>query len=143
MYRPRTDLLGNLGGGDTDTVGVTVEHDTGTLALSALGGLNPLADTRAGPEGLEETSPSGVGLGTVVGAHDLLDGLASLISVIEGDCADIVVENVGLDDAVEDVTANEAEVTVDGGASTTDEVPDIRVVVGESGISVLEVGDGN
>lgn len=76
-------------------------------------------------------------------AHDWLDRLGSLVSMIEGDCANIVVEHVGLNDAVEKVRSNGPEVSVDGCSCTANEVPCFGFVVGESGIGVLKVCDGN
>lgn len=144
LVSSRFHLFGdNLGRGNTDAVGVTEEQNTLALALGALGGLNPLASAGRGPHGLEEASPASVGLGAVVVAHDGLDGLAGLIGVVEGDVADIVVQNVGLDDAVEDVTADEAEVTVDGGGSAAGKVPHLGLVVGEGGVGVLQEGNGD
>jgi hypothetical protein len=102
-----------------------------------------VADTGGGPHGLDETSPAGVGLSAVVVAHDTLDGIAGFVGVVERDVADVVVQHVGLDDAVEDVAADEAEVAVDGGRSAAGEVPDFRLVVGESGVGVLEESDGD
>lgn len=134
---------GNLGGRNTDAVDVAEEQDTLGLALRAVGGLNPLAGTGRGPHGLDEASPAGVGLGTVVLTHDGLDGLAGLVGVIEGDAADIVVQDVGLNDTVEDVATDEAEVTVDGGSSAAGKVPHLGLVVGEGGVSVLQEGDGH
>lgn len=139
-------LLGlgrRLGGRNTDAVGIAVEQDTLVLAGGTLSGLDPVADTGRGPHGLEESSPAGVGLGAVVLAHDALDGLAGLVGVVEGDVADVVVQNVGLDDTVEDVAADEAEVAVNGGSGATGEVPNLGLVVGEGGIGVLEEGDGD
>lgn len=52
-----------------------------------------------------------------------------------------MVQDVRLDDAVEDVAADEAEVPVDGGGGAADVVPAAGLVVGEGGIGVLEVGD--
>lgn len=133
----------DLGGRKPDAVRVAVEEHTLALTLGALGGFHEVAHAGAGPEGLEEAGPSGVSLGAVVVAHHLLDGLAGLIRVVEGDGADVVVQDVGLDDAVEDVTADETKVTVDGGGSTTGEVPRLGLVVGQAGVGVLEVGDGD
>lgn len=133
----------NLGRGDTDAIRVAEEKDTLAFALGALGGFNPLAGTGASPESLEETRPAGVGFGAVVAAHDLLDGLAGFIGVVEGNGADIVVKNVGLDNSVEDVAADETEVAVNGCCGTAGEVPYFWLVVGETGVSVLEVGDGD
>lgn len=133
----------HLGRRNADAVAVTVEHDTLALANGTLGGLNPVADTGGGPHGLEETSPAGVSLSAVVVAHDALDGIAGLVGVVEGDVADIVVQHVGLDDTVEDVAADEAEVAVDGSGSAAGEVPHFRLVVRESGVGVLKECNGN
>ena len=136
-------LGSHLGRRNTDTVGVTVEQHTLALTRGTLSGLDPVAGTGRGPESLEETSPAGVGLSTVVIAHNALDGVGGLVSVVEGNVADIVVQNVGLNDAVENVTADKAEVTVDGGGGTTGKVPHFRLVVGESRVGVLEESDGD
>jgi hypothetical protein len=42
-----------------------------------------------------------VGISAVVLAHDLFDGFRSLVSVVEGDGADVVVKDVSLDDTME------------------------------------------
>jgi hypothetical protein len=44
-------------------------------------------------------------------AHDALDGLGGFVGVVEGNRGDVVVEDVGLDDAVEQSAADEAELT--------------------------------
>lgn len=54
-----------------------------------------------------------------------------------------MVEDVGFNDTVEELPSDEAEFTVDSSGGTTSEVPGPGVVVRESGVSVLEVGDGN
>lgn len=142
---PRNTLvgLGELGRLDTKVVLVAVEQDALALALSALGRLNPLAPTSSLPHGLDEADGAVLDVGTVVLAHDLLDGLGGLVGVVEGDGGDVVVEDVGLDDAVEEVAADEAELAVNSRGGTTDEVPLLSGVVGERGVGVLEVGDGN
>lgn len=76
-------------------------------------------------------------------AHDGLDGLGGLVSVVEGDGGDVVVEDVGLDDAVEDLAADETELAVNGGGGATGEVPGLAGVVGKRRIGVLEVGDSD
>jgi hypothetical protein len=53
------------------------------------------------------------------------------------------VNNVVLNDTVEDVAADKAKVTVNGGGSALDEGPLISLVVLGLGVSVVEVGDGN
>lgn len=133
----------HLGRRNTDAVGVTVEHNSLALTSGTLSGLNPLADTGSGPHGLEETSPAGVSIGAVVVAHDAPDGIAGLVGVVEGDVADVVVQHVGLDDTVEDVAANKAEIAVNRGGSTAGEVPHFGLVVREGRVGVLKEGNGD
>ena len=76
-------------------------------------------------------------------AHDGLDGLRGLVGVVEGDRADVVVQHVRLDDAVQERAAHEPELAVDGGRGAAHVVPASGRVVGERGVGVLEVGDGN
>ena len=56
-------------------------------------------------------------------AHDLLDCLGCLVCVVERNGADVVMCNVGFDDTVEEITSDESEFTIDGGSSSTGEVP--------------------
>lgn len=135
--------IGELGGLDTETVSVSEEKNTLTLSLGALGRLNPLAPSGASPKGLEETNWTVPGVTAVVLAHDWLDGLSSLIGVVEWDGGDVVVKNVGLDNAVEKVATNEAEFTVNGSSSTACESPGVTFVVRESRIGVLKEGDSD
>lgn len=82
-----------------------------------------MAGTGARPESLEESKRAGMGLSAVVRAHNLLDGLAGLVGVVEGDSAHVVVKDVSLDDTVEDVAADESELAVNGGSSTASKSP--------------------
>lgn len=54
-----------------------------------------------------------------------------------------MVDDVLLDDAVEEVLANETELTVNGGESTLDVGPALSGVVRNIGVVVVEVGDGD
>jgi hypothetical protein len=76
-------------------------------------------------------------------AHDRLDSLSSLVGVVEGNAADVVVEDVSLDDTVEKVSADETHLTIDGSSGTADEVPLIVGVVGKGRVGVLEESNGN
>lgn len=124
-------------------VSVAEEENTlaGTLGLGA--GLDPLAHTGAVIHGPNETSGAVFDVGTVVLAHDGLDGLGSLIGIVKGDAADVVVQDVGLDDAVEEMSADEAHLAINGGSSAADKVPLIVGVVRKGRIGVLEESDGN
>lgn len=76
-------------------------------------------------------------------AHDGLDGLGGLVGVVEGDAADVVVQDVRLDDAVQQLAADEAHLAVNGGGSAADEVPLLAGVVRQGRIGVLQEGDGD
>lgn len=76
-------------------------------------------------------------------AHDDLDGLGRLISVVEGNGGDVVVKNMGLDNAVEKSASDESEFTVNGGSSATSVGPGLSIVVRQGGVGVLQEGNGN
>lgn len=124
-------------------VAVAEEQNTLTSTLGTSAGLNPLAHTGTAVHGTDEATGTILHISAVVLAHDGLDGLGGLVRVVEGDAADIVVEDMGLDDAVEKVTADEAHLTINGSSSATDEVPLVVGVVGKGRVGVLEEGDGN
>lgn len=52
-----------------------------------------------------------------------------------------MVQHVGLDDAMHEIAADEAEFAVNRRSRATAEVPRLRLVVRKGGIGVLEVGD--
>lgn len=108
---------------------VAEEVDGLALADGALGRLDPLAPAGAVPEAAEETERAPLGVGTVVLAHDGLDGLGGLVGVVEGDGADVVVQDVGLDDAVQQLATDEAELAIDRGRGAAHVVPALRAVV--------------
>lgn len=76
-------------------------------------------------------------------AHDGLDGFAGLVGMVEGDGAHVVVQDMGLDDAVQELAADEAELAVDGGRSAAHVVPALGAVVRNCRIGVLQVRNGN
>lgn len=75
--------------------------------------------------------------------HDLLDGLGSLVGVVEWDGRHIVMQDVGLDNAVQQLATDEAELAVDGRGRTADVVPRLGGVMRERRVGVLEEGDGD
>jgi hypothetical protein len=113
----------DLVGSHAVTVPVAVEEHALVLALGALVGLDPLAPAGSLVQGADEAPAAVLDVGAVVLAHDGLDGLGGLVGVVEGDGGDVVVEDVGLDDAVEDLAADETELAVNGGGGTTGKVP--------------------
>lgn len=112
-------------------------------ALGLCARLDPLAHACALVHGLDEANGSVNGIGTVVTAHDRLDGLGGLVGVVEGNGADVVVQNVGLDDTVQQVAADEAKLTVNGCSGALDKGPLFAGVVGQGRVGVLEEGDSD
>lgn len=76
-------------------------------------------------------------------SHDLLDGLGGFVGVVEGDGADVVVKHVGLYDAVEELSTDEAKFTIDGRGCSTDIVPGFWGVMREGWVGMLEESDCN
>ena len=63
--------------------------------------------------------------------------------MIEWNRADIVMENVGLNNTMQELAADETKFAIDSGCCTTGIVPAGWGVVRKAGISVLQEGDGN
>ena len=124
---------------------VAVAEEVHGLALAdgALGRLDPLAPAGAGPQAPEEAERAVLGVGAVVLAHNGLDGLGGLVGVVEGDGADVVVQHVGLDDAVQQLAADEAELAVDGGRGAAHVVPALGGIVWDGRVGVLQVRDSD
>lgn len=76
-------------------------------------------------------------------AHDWLDGLGGLVGMVEGDGADVVVEDVSFNDTMEELATDETELTVDGCSGTTNVVPALTRIVRKRWVGVLEVSNGN
>lgn len=71
-------------------------------------------------------------------AHDGLDRLGRFVGVVEWDGGDVVVEDVGFDDAVHQGATDESKFAIDGCSGATSEVPGITGVVGQRWVGVLE-----
>ena len=134
---------GHLHRWNTKTVAVAEEKNAFAFTLGTLAGLDPMAPTCALPDGLDEPQRSTLSISAVVLAHDLLDRLGGFVGVVEGDRGNVVVEDVGLDDAVEERATDEAELTVDGSGGATGVGPSLRIVVRKRGVGVLKEGDSN
>lgn len=76
-------------------------------------------------------------------AQKRADGGRGLLLLVKGDTGEEMVDDVGVDDAVEEVAADPAEVAVDGGQGTLDVGPALGVIVVDLGVVVVEVCDGN
>ncbi len=107
----------------TQTVPVAEEQDPLALALRAFRRLDPVAHPGALPQALQESHRSTFHVRAVVFAHDGLDGLGGLVGAVEGNGRDKVVEDVGFDDPVEQVAADEAEFPVDRRGRATSKSP--------------------
>lgn len=73
--------------------------------------------------------------------HDGFDCLGGFVGVIKRDCRDVVVQDVGFNNAVEEVSSDEAEISIDGSGGAASKCPRVAFVVWEGGVGVLEEGD--
>lgn len=76
-------------------------------------------------------------------AHDGLDRLGCFISVVKWDRADVVVQYVGLNDAVEESSTDETEFAINCCSSTTSVSPSCWYIMRQGRIGVLKESDGN
>lgn len=92
---------------------VPVEHHIFPDSFRTLTTLYKLAPSRTRPQTLQEANQATSGIRPVVLAHDRFDSLAGLVGVVERDGGDVVMKDMGFDDAMEEVAADETEVAVD------------------------------
>src|SRR2546423_3213886 len=96
----------------SDAVLVAVEHDASKLTGRVLVRLNPLACSHRCPHTLQKSKTSSSCITAVVAAHYRLDCFGCLIRMAERDTADIVVEDMGLNDTMPELAANKTKFTV-------------------------------
>jgi hypothetical protein len=106
-----------------DTISISEEEHTCILTSRALDWLHPLAGTHACPHTLQEADATTSGITSVVLSHHRLDCLGCFIGMVERNRADVVVENVGLNNAVKEGSADETKLAIDGCSCTTSVVP--------------------
>lgn len=102
--------------------------------MDASSGLNNLASGEALPQIAEKVGL----LLDVAFAKKRGNSPGGLLSMVEGNAWEHVVNNVVLNNAVEDVTANEAKIAVHSGGCTLDESPVVSLVVRSLGVSVVK-----
>lgn len=126
-----------------ETVPVAEEHHSLVLASSTFVGRHPLTVPEVGVHALEEAEGTTTAVTTVVTTHDRLDGFCGFCGVIERNGADVVVENVSLNDVVEKVGTDGPEVAVDSCSSATSVGPRFVGVVRKRRVGVLKERDGD
>lgn len=80
---------------------------------------DPITTAERRVHALDEAERTTLGIRSVMSAHDLPDGFSRFIGMVKWDGGDIMMENVSLDDAVEELAANEAELAVNCGGCAT------------------------
>lgn len=148
-----SNLLKNSKASDQSTPTLSLDDGYQSLVLllgSILGELPvqntvrvDIGDNLAGGKGVDQRLEEQALVKMVLVSEVGDDGIGGLLSVVEGNLGEQVVNNVVVDDLVEEVTTNEAEAAVNGRERTLDEGPCIRIVVGHGGVSVVQVGNGN
>ena len=90
---------------------------------------HPLTPPGALPQTFNEPNSSIFGVASIMSTHDRLDRLCSLVGVVEGNGANVVVEDVGFNNAVEKVWTNRPEIAVNCCSSAAGKGPGGGVVV--------------
>lgn len=115
-----------------------VKHTWLRARATVLGHVNALAEGHH--QGVEEALPL---LFVVVFAEQRLNCLGGTLCVVERNATEEVVDDVVVDDFVEEVTADEACGAIDGSQCALGVGPGLGGVVGNSGVGVLKICDGN
>lgn len=63
--------------------------------------------------------------------------------MVERNCGNEMMENMGLNDAMHDVRADESKIAIYGRSSAASKVPYIVVIVGKLAIGMLKICDGD
>ena len=100
------------------------------ISLSTLSRFDPLTHPSTGPEAAQESQRTTSGVRAIVLTHHWFNSVGSLVSVVERNSANIVMQDMSLDDAVEKVPADKSELTINSRCSTACEVPTLGLVVG-------------
>ena len=116
---------------DPQPIPISIENDVPAQPFRTTTLLNPLTPSRTCPQTFQEAHSARFGVGEVMAAHDRLDGCGGFVGVVEGNGGHVVVQDVGLDDAVEQGAADEAEFAVNGGGGSAGKIPRFGSVVGD------------
>lgn len=114
---------------ESNTIAVPEEQDPSFFTFGTLIRLDPLADTHACPHTLQEAETATSGIAAVMLSHDGLDRFSCLIGVVKGNRADIVVKNMGLNDAVKKGSTDETKLSIDCCSGTTSVGPSSWCIV--------------
>jgi hypothetical protein len=118
-------------------------RNTNSIAVSVHLDAAVTLDKLAGPGSFPERKNE-IGLVlSVMLAHDFADSFGGLLGVVERNPGRVVVRNVGLNDLVEQVAADEAKVAVNSSRGAAGKIPLARVVVGQGRVGMLQVSDAD
>lgn len=76
-------------------------------------------------------------------SHHWLDSLRRFVGIVEGNGANIVMQDVGLDDTVEKLSADETKFSIDCGGCTASVGPGLGGIVRKLRIGMLKICDRN
>jgi hypothetical protein len=140
----KNDLLyGQLYRWDAQIVAVAEKQNALVLAGGVGTWLNPLAPSCGRPKRLDESKGTASGISAIVVAHNRLDSFGGLIGMIKWNSGDVMMQYVRLNDTMEQLAADEAKLAINCGGSTAGIRPGACVVVGKSGVGMLQEGDGD
>ena len=124
-------------------ISIPVENDILLQPLSTLAFFDPLTPPRARPQTSQEPNSAVLGVGPVMSAHYHFDGFRGFLGVIKWDDRDVMVEDVSFDDAMEQRTTYESEITVNGCCSSCSKSPGTGSIMCNGRVRVLQIRDCN
>ena len=125
---------------NAQSVSVPEEHHPLRLSFRALSGLYPMTHACTGPNALQEADRAISGVGAIMTSHDGFDCLRSLVSVVEGDGRDVVMEHVSLDNPMHKRATDKTKFAVNRSRGAPSVTPCLCCVVRKSRVGVLQEG---
>ena len=120
---------------------VAVEVHAFGHAFGALNRLDPLTHGGSSPDGTNEAKHASLDVGAVVLTQHRLDRFGRFVGVVPRHACKIVVDDMGLDDAMHEVSSDKAKFTVDGGSRAAGVGPGGWIIVGKSRVGMLQICD--
>ncbi len=73
--------------------------------------------------------------------HDRFDGFGRLVGVVKRDRGHVVMQDMGFDNPMQELAADEAEFPVDGSCCAAGEIPSLGLIVRQRRVGMLEERD--
>ena len=127
----------------TQSISIPVEQHSLVFTLGAFAWFYPLAPPRVLPHALHKSHGSIRGIRAIMTTQDRFDCLGRFIGMVEWNGRDKVMENVGFNDPMEKMAANETKFTVNRCGGATGECPSTGFVMRQRRIGMLKEGNSH